>query len=105
MMVPGYLPYEGFREVLGVVSGGKLVETTPPSTPEAIASFIRRHGRVTDREITVTFGLSDPEWNALEPEVLQAAGIEVEPAGNGRFLRVRGSAVRTCDPTTGACSI
>jgi predicted DsbA family dithiol-disulfide isomerase len=105
VMVPGWLPYEGFREVLGMVSGGGLVETAPPSTPEAIAAFIRRHGRVTDREIAVTFGLSDQAWGALEPEVLQAAGIEVEPAGNGRFLRVRGSAVGTCDPTTGACSI
>jgi predicted DsbA family dithiol-disulfide isomerase len=104
-MVGGYLPYEGFREVLGMVSGGKLVETTPPKTVEAVVDFVRRHGRVADREITVAFGLSDPEWNALEPEVLQAAAIEVEPAGNGRFLRVRGSAVGTCDPTTGACSI
>jgi putative protein-disulfide isomerase len=30
MMVPGYLPCEGFREVLGMVSGGGLVETVPP---------------------------------------------------------------------------
>jgi hypothetical protein len=104
-MVPGWLPYEGFREVLGMVSGGELVETAPPRTAEAIVAFIRRHGRVADREITVTFGLSEQDWGALEPEVLQAAGIEVEPAGNGRFLRVRGSAVGTCDPTTGACSI
>lgn len=105
MMVPGYLPYEGFREILGMVSGGKLVETAPEKTVEAVADFVRRHGRVADREITVTFGLSDQEWAALEPGVLQAVGIEVEPAGNGRFLRVLGSAVGTCDPTTGACSI
>lgn len=105
MMVPGYLPYEGFREVLGVVSGGKLVETTPPKTVEAVVDFVRRHGRVADREITVTFGLSDPEWAALAPAFLGAAGIELEPAGNGRFLRVRGSAAGSCDPTTGACSV
>ncbi|HUL60473.1 MAG TPA: hypothetical protein VLU43_14425 [Anaeromyxobacteraceae bacterium] len=105
MMVPGWLPYEGFREVLGMVSGGELVEAAPPRTAEAIAAFIRRHGRVADREITVTFGLSDQAWGALEPEVLQAAGIEVEPAGNGRFLGARRPAVGTCDPTTGACSI
>ena len=105
MMVPGWLPYEGFREVIGMVSGGELVETTPPKTVEAVVAFVRRHGRVADREITVTFGLSDPEWAALEPGVLGAAGIEVEPAGNGRFLRVRGPAVGTCDPATGAGSI
>jgi predicted DsbA family dithiol-disulfide isomerase len=105
MMVPGYLPYEGFREVLGMVSGGKLVETTPPKTIEGIAGFVRRHGRVADREITVTFGLSDPEWAALERGVLGAAGIEVEPAGNGRFFRGRNTSAGTCDTATGTCTI
>ena len=104
-MVPGWLPYEGFREVLGMVSGGGLVETTPPKTVEAVVDFIRRHGRVADREITVTFGLSDREWSALEPEVLETAGIEAEPAGNGRFLRARSSTTGTCDAATGSCTI
>lgn len=104
MMVPGYLPYEGFREVLGMVSGGKLVETTPPRTVAAIVDFVRRHGRVADREITVTFGLSDAEWTALQPGVIGAAGIEVEPAGNGRFLRARTTSAGTCDAATGTCT-
>ncbi len=105
MMVPGYLPYEGFHEVLDMVSGGKLVETIPEKTVEAIAGFVRRHGRVADREITVTFGLSDREWSALEPEVLETAGVEAEPAGNGRFLRARSSTAGTCDVATGSCTI
>jgi putative protein-disulfide isomerase len=105
MMVPGWVPYEGFREVLGMVSGGELVETAPPRTAEAIAAFIRRHGRAADREITVTFGLSDQAWGALEPEVLQAPGIDVEPAGNGRFLLARSTTAGTCDAATGTCSI
>lgn len=105
MMVPGWLPYEGFREVLGMVSGGALVETVPPRTAEAIADFIRHHDSVTDREITVTFGLSDEDWAALAPRVIGTNGIAVEAAGNGRFLRVRGSAAGTCNPTTGACTI
>jgi predicted DsbA family dithiol-disulfide isomerase len=29
VMVPGWLPYEGFKEVLEMVSGGGLVETVP----------------------------------------------------------------------------
>jgi putative protein-disulfide isomerase len=104
MMVPGYLPYEGFREVLGMVSGGGLVETVPPRTAEAMVDFVRRHGRVADREITVTFGLTDQEWAALEPRVLATAGIEVEPA-NGRFLRVRSPSTGTCDASTGTCMV
>jgi hypothetical protein len=88
-----------------MVSGGKLVETIPEKTVEAIAGFVRRHGLVADREITVTFGLSDREWSALEPEVLETAGIEAEPAGNGRFLRARRSTAGTCDATTGSCTI
>jgi putative protein-disulfide isomerase len=104
MMVPGWLPYEGFREVLGMVSGGGLVETAPPQTVEAIADFVRRHRRVTDLEITVTFGLSDQAWGALEPKVLQATGIEVEPAGNGRFLLARITTAGTCDAVTGTCT-
>lgn len=104
MMVPGWLPYDGFREVLGMVSGGTLVETNPEKTVEAIADFVRRHGRVADREITVTFGLSDAEWTALEPGVLAAAGVEVEPAGNGRFLRARGASAGTCDAVAGTCT-
>lgn len=105
MMVPGYLPYEGFREVLGVVSGGKLLETIPAKTVAAVADFVRRHGRVADREITVTFGLSDAEWVALQPGVIATAGIEVEPAGNGRFLRVRTSTSGSCDAATGTCTM
>ena len=105
MMVPGYLPYEGFREVLGMVSGGKLVETTPCKTVEAVVDFVRRHGRVADREITVTFGLSDAEWATLEPGVLGTTGIEVEPAGNGRFLRARRTTAGVCDAATGTCTI
>jgi predicted DsbA family dithiol-disulfide isomerase len=104
MMVPGYLPWEGFREILETVSGGGLVETAPPRTAEAIADFIRRHGRAADREITVTFGLSEQEWRDLEPGVLAAAGIEAEPAGNGRFLVARSVAVGTCDAATGVCT-
>jgi predicted DsbA family dithiol-disulfide isomerase len=105
VMVPGYLPYDGFREVLDVVSGGKLVETVPEKTVEAIVSFVRRHGRVADREITITFGLSDREWAALQPGVLGTAGIEVVPAGNGRFLRARSAAAGTCDAATGMCTV
>ena len=86
------------------MSGGGLVERAPPKTAEAIAEFVRTHGRVADREITVTFGLSDPEWRALEPEVLGTAGIEVEPAGNGRFLVGRTAAAGTCDAVTGTCT-
>lgn len=104
MMVPGYLPYDGFREVLGMVSGGKLVEAAPPKTVEAIADFVRRHGRVADREITVTFGLTDSEWAALQPGVLGGPGIEVEAAGNGRFLRARSPSAGTCDAVTGTCT-
>jgi hypothetical protein len=68
--------------------------------------FVRRYGRVADREITVTLGLSDAEWSALQPEVLAAAGIEVEPAGNGRFLRARvtAAAAATCDVASGTCA-
>lgn len=105
MMVPGYLPYEGFREVLETVSGGKLVETTPEKSVAAIADFVRRHGRVADREITVTFGLKDAEWAALQPGVLSAAGIEAEPAGNGRFLRARSTSAGTCDVAAGTCTV
>jgi predicted DsbA family dithiol-disulfide isomerase len=104
MTVPGYLPFEGFREVLGMVSGGKLVETIPEKTVGAIVDFVRRHGRVADREITVTFGLSEAEWAALQPGVLAAPGIEVEPAGNGRFFRARSTSAGTCDVATGTCA-
>ena len=92
--------------MLGLVSGGKLVETIPEKTVEAIADFVRRHGRVADREITVAFGLGDAEWAALQPGVLAATGIEVDPAGNGRFLRARARATSagTCDPATGTCT-
>ncbi len=106
VMIPGWLPFEGFREVLGMVSGGQLVETVPAKSAEAIASFIRRHGRVTDREVTVTFGLTDAEWAALEPSVMGQEGIAAEPAGNGRFLRARSAvAPGTCDTSTGTWTI
>jgi len=54
---------------------------------DAIASFIRRHGRVSDREVTVTFDLGDKEWASLEPEMLRQESLTVEGVGNGRFLR------------------
>jgi hypothetical protein len=68
-------------------------------------AFIQRHGRVADREITVAFSLSDQAWGALEPEVLHAPGIDVEPAGNGRFLLARSTTAATCDAATGSCTI
>jgi putative protein-disulfide isomerase len=104
-LVPGWMPFEGFREVLGLVSGGRLVETAPQADPKAIADFIRRQGRVADREVTVAFGLTEEAWSALQPEVLAQEGLSVEAAGNGRFLRGRSApAPGTCDPVTGACS-
>lgn len=103
VMVPGWMPLEGFREVLGVVSGGELVETAPAKTVDEVAAFVRRHGRVTDREITVTFALSADEWAALEPGVLAQEGITIEQAGNGRFLRA--DSAGTCDAATGVCTV
>lgn len=106
MKAPGWMPLSGFREVLGLVSGGQLLETPPPKTAAAIAAFIHRHGRVTDREVTVTFDLGDAEWMALAPAVLSEEGVTVEPAGNGRFLSGRGaSGPGTCDSSTGTCAV
>jgi hypothetical protein len=105
-MVPGWMPLAGFREVLGLVSGGQLVETAPAKTAETVADYIRRYGRVTDWEVTVTFDLSDEEWTTLRSSVLSQEGLPVESAGNGRFLRGRSAAASgTCDPATGACTV
>jgi putative protein-disulfide isomerase len=104
VLLKGYQSFDAFKSVIKVLSGDTIKEVIPYKSEENVLEFIRKHGQVAPIEIQLSFDFSNKEvWVVIESSSGRNL-IEVVPAGNGYFIKLRNNTL-SCDSSSGSCSI
>ncbi|MBP7912567.1 MAG: DsbA family protein [Enterococcus aquimarinus] len=105
VMMRGFNRFEDFMAVTKDYLNATDLETFDIIKDEAhILNFIQKFERVTPKEISETFDLTDKEYNKMMTSLADQGKIVQIEAGNGFFIEPSTNALN-CDTETGVCSI